>query len=417
MNFVQKLIGSFATRMGAVTTLPPPSDDWWYGRTSYAGITGLRVDENTAMQTTAVWACVKIIADTVSNLPLMMYRRTEGGKERAPEHPLYSVLHDRANAEQPAKEFWNQMIQHSLRYGNAYARIRYTARRDVESLRVIHPCRIELKRDDETDVKYYVYRPSRGPAQVLMDDDVLHLPYPVMDEDGLGGLSPIQAHARQVELGLTADEFRLRFLANDARPSMSVKFPAGVSLNEEKAREVRQALQTVYSGIENAGKIALIPHGGELVPLQSGMSKDLEFVQQMKYDTEQIARIYGVPLHLIQNLDRATFSNIEHQGIEAVTYTFMPWCNRIEGRVQHHLLGPTEGQRFFAEFNITALLRGDSTARATYYTSMRNSGIMTGNEIRSLENLNPIEGGDELMIQGAMVPISMAGQQQQAVTK
>lgn len=187
-----------AAKTVRLAAAPPPDDDWWYGPVAAASVTGQRIDERTALSFDAVWACVTLISETVGSLPLHLYRRLEsGGKEIASDHPLYRIIHDRPNAEQTAMEFWTTALQHALLYGNAYARIRYTARRDVESLRIIHPCRIEIKRDVETGVKYYLYQPpTPGPRQVLFDDDLMHIPGQVIDENGLYGLSPIRVARR-----------------------------------------------------------------------------------------------------------------------------------------------------------------------------------------------------------------------------
>lgn len=398
---------------------PPPDDDWWYGPVAAASVTGQRINEQTAMSFDAVWACVTLISETVGSLPLHLYRELgDAGKQKASEHPLYRIIHDRPNSEQTAMEFWTTMLQHVLLYGNAYARIRYTARRDVESLRIIHPCRMEIKRDDTTGAKYYVYQPPGAkPRQVLFDDDIFHLPGQVLDEDGLYGLSPIAAHRRQIELAMGGDEYRLRYLANNARPGMYISHPQ--KLSEEAVKRLRESWMQVHAGLQNAGKPGILEEGMKIETV-GGINKDLEFLGLMKFDVEKVARLYRVPLHMIQSLDRATFSNIEHQGIEAAVYTFRPWCERIEERIELHLLGEREGLNYTPEFVLEGLLRGDSAGRATFYTAMRNSGIMTANEIRARENLNPAEGGDELFIQGAMVPISMAGkmpsQQQQKKT-
>ena len=406
-----------AAKTVRLAAAPPPDDDWWYGPVAAASVTGQRIDERTALSFDAVWACVTLISETVGSLPLHLYRRLEsGGKEIASDHPLYRIIHDRPNAEQTAMEFWTTALQHALLYGNAYARIRYTARRDVESLRIIHPCRIEIKRDVETGVKYYLYQPpTPGPRQVLFDDDLMHIPGQVIDENGLYGLSPIRVARRQIELAMGGDEYRLRYFANNARPGMYLSHPQ--KLNEEVIARLRDSWMQVHAGLQNAGKPGILEEGMKIETV-GGISKDIEFLGMMKYDVEKLARLYRVPLHMIQSLDRATFSNIEHQGIEAKVYTFGPWCERIEQRILMHLLGEREGRGFTAEFVMDGLLRGDNAGRATFYTAMRNSGILSANEIRAKENMNPVGGGDELFIQGAMVPISMAGkQQQQAVTE
>lgn len=389
-----------------LSAMPAPDDDFWYLQAPRASITGLRVGPEGAMTSVAYWACVGVIATTLATLPFSVYRRLRRGKEVAADHEVHYLIHDAPNEEQTAVEFWETAFVHILTTGNAFARIYMDTAARVQAMQLLDPARVSVKRDQKTGVKFYEVLEGTQ-RRIYFDDDILHIPGL---GDGLVGYSPVQKHRRTIELAMAQEEYQLRYFANNARPGMYLKHPG--SLSDKAKNNLLASWNKIHQGLQNAGNPGVLEEGMTVETVGSA-ARDMEFLAMQKFSVEQVARIFRVPLHLIQSLDKATFGNIEHQSIDFVMHTVRPWARRVEARVNRTLFGPKESARYFAEFNLEGLLRGDSAGRAAFYATMRNAGIMTANEIREKENLNPIEGGDELLVQGAMVPASQVGQQQE----
>jgi len=395
---------SFWQRLWQHLAAPPPSADFWYVPIAQPTYTGKFVNEQTSLQCSAVYACVRVIAETVASLPFNVYRRLpEGGKRVATEHPVHYLIHDSPNEELTAYEFWETLMLHVLTWGNAYARVLTGARDVVTALIPIPPDRVEVRRDLDTGVRYYrISEPGKDP-EILFDDQILHIPG--LGYDGLRGYSPIEMQRQAVGLALAAEEYGARFFGNNAAPPMYLH--STQQLTDKSKENLMQWFSRKFGGVSNSHKLGILDNGVEIktVPINH---RDIQFLELRKFQIEEIARIFRVPLHLIQNLDRSTHNNIENQSIDFAMHTIRPWLVRIEKRVNKALFGPRESGTYFAEFVMEGLLRGDAKSRAEFYTAMRNAGIMTANEIREKENLNPLPGGDELFIQGAMVPVSQA---------
>jgi HK97 family phage portal protein len=409
MTFWQKTAAWIGHRLNPA--LPAPDDDWWYGPVAHHGASGLRVTPRTSLQSAAMWACVRVISETVATLPFSVYRRLEPrGKEVATDHAAHYLLHDAPNEEITSVEFWEVIVAHALTFGNGFARIEWDSKMSPAGLYLMQPEWVTVERDRQTAVKFYRYRAPGKEEVILFDDEVLHIPG--LGYDGLTGYSPVTLHRRTLELAQSTDEYLLKFLTNNARPGMYISHPG--KLSDAAAKNIRESWAAIHAGLQNAGKPGVLEEGMRVETVGS-IAKDMEFLAMRKFQTEEIARIYRVPLHMIQSLDRSTNNNIEHQSIDFVMHTIRPWCRRIEARANRTLFGPREGKWYFSEFNLEGLLRGDSKGRAEFYASLRNIGAITANEIREKENMNPIEGGDALLVQGAMIPIDQAGQQAQGV--
>lgn len=358
-----------------------------------------------------MWACVRVISETVATLPFHVFERRKDGRgvELAPQHHVYRRIHDQPNEEMTNVEFWETILSHALLYGNGFARIEWDGEVNPRGMYILHPDRVEVKRDRETGVKFYSsHQTDGGERLTIFDDDMLHIPG--LGYDGMVGYSPVHLHRRTIELGMAAGDYMLNYLKNNARPGMYISHPG--RLGDTAQKNLRESWSAVHAGLQNAGKPGVLEEGMKIETVGSP-AKDMEFLAMRKYQTEEIARIYRVPLHLIQSMERATFSNIEHQSIDFAMHTIRPWCKRIEARVNRTLLGPREGRTFFAEFAIDGLMRGDYASRIAGHAQAITSGQLTPNEARALENRNAIEGGDDLYMQGAMMPLSMIGQVQQ----
>lgn len=274
------------------------------------------------------------------------------------------------------------------------------------------PAYMTVKRDAQTRLKYYEYKePGYGKPEVWFDDQILHLPGRGYTQDGLIGYSPVEMHRRAIEMGQAAEEYGARFFLNNGVPPQYISYPA--ALSDQSRAKLFEWFMNRFGGLKNAHKLGILDMGGkiETVPINH---RDIQFLELRNYQDEIIARIYGVPPHKVGILTHSTNNNIEHQGIEWRTDTIAGWAEKIEQRLNKFLLGPREAKTWYIEFDLDGLDRGDAVSRATSQTMYRNSGVITANEIRTRQNMNPIEGGDVLLVQGAMIPVSQAGQQQQS---
>lgn len=400
MGLLEKLLGG-----GEKRGSPAPTDDFWYESAGlYAA--GVKVTPDTAMRLSSVYACVRVLAETVSSLPLILYKSTaDGGKERATAHPLYEVLHDIPNDWQTSLEFREMMTAHVSLRGNAYAEILSGRRGAVDRLVPIHPDRVTPKRLSNGRIGYEV-RGHDGNLRILLQSEMFHLRG--LSFDGMKGLSPIEYQRNAVGLSIAAEEFGTKRLENGANPGGILEHPG--TIKEEAAKRLRESWQKAYGGVKNTGKTAILEEGMKWT--QVGLtSKDIQFIESRKFQVEEIARIFRIPPHMIGDLTRSTNNNIEHQSIDFVVHTIRPWLERWEQCISRDLL--TEKDRkdgYFAEFLVDGLLRGDIASRYDAYAKGRQNGWLSANDIRKLENMNPVEGGDIYLVPLNMVPAEMAGQ-------
>lgn len=367
-----------------------------------------RVSQATSPTCVGVYTCVRVISDTVSTLPLQVFQRVPGGKELAPEHPNYSILHGSTSEEMTSVEWLCSVMEDILTAGFHLSRVILRSKDFVREIVPLDTSEIQIKRDKTTGIRFFEWRPE-GQSQpvVLFDDDVLFIPGPWITKGK--PVSPIDLVAEAVALAMSAQQYGARFFGQGASPRIYGSIPH--ALNPKVKDELHEYINSKLGGLRNAHKIAVMDNGFELktIPVNH---RDLQFIELRKFQLEEICRIYRVPLHLAGSLDRATFSNIEHQDIEFAKHCIRPWLVRLEARINRTLFGPIEGRTFFAEFNMDALFRGDAKSRAEFYASGIQNGYLMPNEVRAKENLNPAAGGDQLFIQGATVPIDQAGQTQ-----
>ena len=373
---------------------------------------GKRVNEFTAMQTTAVYACVRILAESIAGLPLHVYAYRGEGRERVPGHPLFTILHDAPNPEMTSFVFRETLMVHLLLWGNAYAQILRDRAGRVAGLYPLLPNRMSVNRDEDGRL-YYTYQRvtdenpnfKRGGEVVLPAEDVLHIPG--LGFDGLIGYSPIAMARNAVGMTLACEEYGASFFANGARPGGVLQHP-GVLKDPAKLRESWQA---VYGGAANTGKVAVLEEG--MTYQQIGIPpEEAQFLETRKFQVDEIARLYRIPPHMVGDLDKSSFSNIEQQSLEFVKYTLNPWVVRWEQALQKSLLLPEERKRYFIRFNVDGLLRGDYQSRMQGYAVGRQNGGLSANDIREMEDMNPIpasEGGDTYLINGNMTKLRDAG--------
>ena len=373
---------------------------------------GKNVTERSAMQMTAVYSCVRILAEAVAGLPLHLYRyKEDGGKEKALDHPLYHLLHDEPNPEMSSFVFRETLMTHLLLWGNAYAQIIRNGKGEVIALYPLMPNRMLVDRDTKGRL-YYQYTTStedaptmKGVTVNLPPSDVLHIPG--LGFDGLVGYSPIAMAKNAIGMAIACEEYGAKFFANGAAPGGVLEHPGTI----KDPQRVRESWQSTFGGSGNANKIAVLEEGMKYTPI--GISPEqAQFLETRKFQINEIARIFRVPPHMVGDLEKSSFSNIEQQSLEFVKYTLDPWVIRWEQSIQRSLLNSEEKKKYFAKFNVEGLLRGDYQSRMNGYAIGRQNGWMSANDIRELENLDRIpaeDGGDLYLINGNMLPLGNAG--------
>mgnify|MGYP001658513740 FL=1 len=351
-----------------------------------------------------VHACVRVIAETIASLPLHVYEATDTGSRKAPEHPLYRLLHDEPNAEMTSFVWRETMLSHLLLWGNAYCQIIRTGRNKIDSIYPLIPDQMEVDRDSKGNLTY-TYTTSEGKTYALKPEDVLHIPG--LGFDGVVGYSPIALEKSAIGLGIAAEEYGSKFFSNGARPSGILVHPNTV----KDPSALRASWNAAFTGSANAGKVAVLEENMHFEPLTMP-NNEAQFLETRKFQVNEICRIFRVPPHMIGDLDRATFSNIEHQSISFAVHTIRPWLVRIEQAMNRALFPDNEKGRFYVQFNLDGLMRGDYKSRMEGYAIARQNGWMSANEIRELENLNPLsdeDGGNVYLVNGNMIPINVCG--------
>jgi HK97 family phage portal protein len=373
--------------------------EFFFGRTS----SGKSVNERSAMQTTAVYACVRILAETIASLPLHTYKYTKDGKEKATEHQLYYLLHDEPNPEMTSFAFRETLMSHLLLWGNAYAQIIRDGRGQVVALYPLLPDKMRVDRNTSGEL-YYEYHSDKG-VFILNKDDVLHIPG--LGFDGLIGYSPIAMAKNAIGMAMATEEYGASFFANGANPGGVLEHPGVV----KDPKKIRDSWNQVYQGSSNAHRIAVLEEGMKFQ--QIGIPPEqAQFLETRKFQINEIARLFRIPPHMVGDLEKSSFSNIEQQSLEFVKYTLDPWVIRWEMSMQKALLLPSEKRTYFIKLNVDGLLRGDYQSRMTGYSIGRQNGWLSSNDIRELENMNSIPeefGGDLYLINGNMTKLKDAG--------
>lgn len=392
-----------------------PTNQYYYSAAPFLlgrkSISGKYVNEINALQVAAVYACVRIISEAIASLPLHVYEYKDTDKERATQHRLYYLLHDSPNPEMTSFSFKEIIVIHLLLFGNSYTLIKWDESGYVTGLYPLNPKRIQVERNNNGQIEY-VYTSEAGENEYMPRSEqhrytrreILHIP--AMGFDGIQGYSPIAMARNAIGVAMACEEFGAKFFENDARPSGILKHP-GIIKNPQKLKESWQA---AYSGA-NHGQTAVLEEGVEFETI-SIPPDDAQFLDTRKFQIAEIARIFRVPLHLLNELDRATFSNITQQSLEFVTYTLTPWLVRLEQNFNKALFNHMDRGRYFTKFSVEGFLRGDYETRMRGYTSALQSGILSVNEVRGLEDLNAIsdkEGGNLHLVNGNLARLRDAG--------
>lgn len=383
------------------------SDTYFFGRSS----SGKPVNDRTALQLVAVYACIRVLSESIAQLPVHIYQYTDKGKEKVTNHPLYLLLHDQPNPEMTSFVFRETLMSHLLIYGNAYAQIIRNNGGQIIGLYPLMADRMKVDRNSQNKIIYRYNRYDNADPNlkeqteiVLQAEDVFHIPG--LGYDGLVGYSPIAMAKNALGISLACEEYGATFFANGASPSGVLEHPSTIK-NPEKLRKM---WHETYGGT-NSHKTAVLEEGMHYKQI-SVPNNEAQFLETRKFQIEEIARLYRVPLHMIGDLEHATFSNIEHLSLEFVKYTLSPWVARWEQAFQKDLLSESDKGKIFVKMNVDGLLRGDYLSRMQGYASGKQNGWLSTNDIREMEDMNLIsdeQGGNLYTVNGSCTKLQDAG--------
>lgn len=347
---------------------------------------GKTVTPENSIQVTAVWACVKILAETQGTLPLNIYKRKGNGRAVATDHPLFDLLHNSPNPEMSAADFFMSQTAQLALWGNCYSRIARNRSGQVIALWPLQSRLMNVGRENNGagDLKYE-YSTVGGQKTPYRPDQILHPR--TLSWDGITGISPIAQVANAIGLAKALEEYGSRFFSNGAIPAVALEHPG--RLGPEGVHNIRDAWKRLYGGNENAHEVGILEEGMKIQVLGTDAQKS-QSLESRKFQIGEIARSYRIPLHMLADLERATFSNIEQQSLEFVVFTLMPWLEIWEQSLNRSLLTPAERQVYFIEHNVAGLLRGDLASRYGAYALGRQWGWLSVNDILKLENMNGI---------------------------
>ncbi len=369
-------------------------------------LSGAKISEDTALRFSAVFGAVKILSDSVATLPLFLYRRTDQGKEPARDHILFPLLHSLPNPEITSSELRSILMAHLLLWGNGYAEIQHNpATGRIEALWPIHPIRVKPTRPEERGPLVYEVIVPKGAPIKLRREQMFHVRG--LSLDGVTGLSPIQIHREAIGLGIAAAEFGARFFSQGLNAGGVLEHPQ--RLSDPAYNRLKESIEERNAGLSQAHRAMILEEGMKFNKLTIPPN-DAQWLETRKFQVVEICRIFNIPPHKLKDLERATFSNIEEQGIEYVTDSLSPWLVCWEQAIARDLLSEEERREFFAAFKLDALLRGKTLERFQSYQAARQGGWLSVNEIRALENQNSIgEMGDIYLS-----PLNMMSAQQAA---
>lgn len=392
-----------------LSATPSVISDWWYGSAGRPTAAGIHVSNDIAMTYSAVWACTRVLSASGSCLPLSLMKRSGDVVGVASNHAVHRLIHDMPNSEMGSMGLRSIGLMRQVNCGNFFAEIQRDPRGTPENLWPITKDRMKAMRADSELANRLGIRPGQlawrvsreGGYDYLPDKDVLNV-RSIISDDGIIGKGVIENARETIAHGLATIQQGAAYMKNSARPLVAI---AGGKFKTAEDREAyRNSWMEVHGGPANNAKPALLPEGSDIKVL-SFSPEDSQFIQTLQHSIEDVSRWYGVPPHMIQHLLRSTFNNVEQMGIDFVVYSLVPWLKMWEEEIYRKLLSPIEQQTHYAKHNVTGLLRGDSAARAAYYQSLWQLGAYSINEIRALEDMNPIDGGDQHFVQTSYTTI------------
>lgn len=403
MGILQKIKQTFTKR-----ALPFPVSPQWFTLWLAGGgsATGLSLTEEDLLRVSAVYACVNLISNTVASLPVPTYERIEPrGRRRAREHWLYDIIQYEPNEEMSSFDFRKMMQAQLELFGNCYAYIERNGRMEVTSLWPIPAPFVRPFRNEAQELFYEISLPEKS-ITVLPQRDIFHIRG--LSNDAISGYRPLMFAREIAGLALAAEQYGASFFANGAVASGIVEIPG--KLSEQAMKNFKESFTQKYAGLGKHHKVLFLESGMKWHQITI-QNDNAQFIETRKYQAEEVARFFGVPLHKISSLEKPSYASIEHMAIEFVQDCLRPRLVNWEQQIRRQLLREADKKKYYVEFVIDGLLRGDVASRAQYYSKGRNDGWLSANDIRELENMNPIppeQGGDAYLINGNMVPITSA---------
>ena len=353
---------------------------------SLGSSTGKSVTVETALNFTAVYACLKVISETVAQISIDVYKKTDNGSETDTNNPIQKIVHSSPNKIMTSAIFFEALTVNILTHGNGFALIKRNNKMVVTSLLLLDPAKVQVSVAEDGEELFYKIE---GHEKHYPSADIIHIP--AMSFNGMLGKSPLKVHAEAVGLGLAEQEFAARYFANGAVVSGVITRPGTMDMTA--AEKLRKSWNKVYGGLKNSHRTAVLDAGMDYKQIGIDPEKS-QLIESRKFSIQEISRIYRVPLHMISDLDKATNNNIEHQSLEFAKYTMMPWLRKIEQELNRKLFKTKDVGITYVRFNVESLMRGDIKSRAEFYVKMIQNGVMSPNETRQLEGMNKREGGD-----------------------
>lgn len=366
--------------------LPGEERSFWDDDASSRSAAGIRIDANNALQVGAVFACLRVLSETIASLPLHVLERLERGTRRASELPLYKRLHQQPNGWQTSFEWREQAVFHIGLWGDAYSEIRSGASGAVDQLVPLHPSRMKVERVENGRLRY-LYREENGRETVYSQDAILHMRGP--SDDGVHGMSVVESCKDAIALARACEIHGARYFGNGARPGFVLS--TDNELNADAREQLRQSWERMHGGVGNSNRTAVLVGGLKPLEIPQSSMHDAQFIEARKWQLAEIARLFRVPLHLLGA--ETSPGSVEHAGLDYVQHTILPWLRRFESAFVRDLI--SDDDRYFVEFDVRGLMRGDAASRSAYYRAMWDIGALSTNDILELENRNPVEGGDE----------------------
>ena len=365
---------------------------------------GIRIDPDTALYSTVVLACARVLAESVASLPVHLYRITAaGGKEIARELHLYRLLHSAPNQWQTSFEWREQQVLWLALWGNSYNLIVSGKKGFATELWPLHPSRMKVEQLENGRLRYR-YRDDTGREEIYSQDQIMHIRW--MSDDGVNGMIPIELARDAIGLARACEVHGARYFGNGARPGLVLTSPNEITA--DAARELRDNWERMHRGPDRSSRTAVLSGGMEVKDIGGSNNQESQYLETRRFQIEEICRLFRVPPHLVGDLSRSSFSNIEQQSIDFVQHTLLPWCRRFETAFSRDLL---TDENLFVEFDVRGLMRGDASTRAAYYSTLSGLGVVSVNEIRAWENLNPVENGDMRFVGLNMQTLDQASQQ------
>lgn len=385
-------VGGLLTPNFRASTRPRPDqwDDYWYTRLEKPTAAGVSVNESSCLKFSPVFAAVRKISETIASLPLITYREGEKGKKRETKHPLYPILHHRPNPEMTRIQMEEAQMAHRLLWGNSYSHIQQDLLGRPIALWPLDPSRIKVTRPDVNGPLVYEYLLTDNGEKVYFPSwEILHIAG--LGFNGISGYSVISLAREGIATGLAYEEYSARFFSNNATPAGFLEIPGVV--DEQTKKTIRQDWYGTYGGVSKSQLIGIIGQGMKFNPV-SVQARDAQFLESRKFTVTEVCRWFNIAPHMIFDLERSTNNNIEQQSLESVIYTFRPWCVRIEQAIQNKMIIDDD---ITVEHRLEGLLRGDTASRTAYYMAGRQWGWLSINDIRELENMELIDGGDDYL--------------------